>query len=157
MSRRDSKYRSISVKEVQIIPEAVADSRFNRHTIQGLLDQCPKWIYQAGLIINSCDKALSKLKQELKVDMAKYQLEASAKKDVKGFSSDSDRKAYVDTQESVKQLNDRIILAQGDLTMAKLQKEKFENYFTAVRKHASLLISEDELTRADKYQGKQEN
>lgn len=152
MAKRKTAYRTVSVRGVQIIPSAVAESAFDRPTLQGLLDQCPKWIYEAGHVQTKCDKALNELEDELKVAMAKHQLTASSNKDNSGLSNAEDRKAYVTTQKDVMDLSNQIILAKADLANSKLQKEKYENYFTAVRKHASLLISEDELTRADKYQ-----
>lgn len=147
---RRRRYSQMDLKSAPAIPQELVANQYDRHQIQGLLDALPNNIYNAGVKVRQAEDHLDKLTEELKVCKAKHQLEASAKAtpQTENLTAAEDRKAYVITQKDVQSLEGRIITAKGDMVIARLQEERLQNFFTSIRKHANLLISEDENTRA---------
>lgn len=117
--------------------------QFDNIQIRKLLAVLPDSIYKAGVLRDQAEEKLSRLKHDLKVERAKQRLVARAKKDL---TSNDDREAWVLTRDSVVKLENEIIVADGEYTAAGLKKERYENWFTSVRKIASMSVEEDRIT-----------
>jgi len=144
------RYRKMDLKAAPELPQELLARQYDRFQIQALLDALPNNIYNAGIQKQQITDKLERLKQALSVEKAKYQLEASAgaSEETQRLGAVDDRKAWVTSRPSVMKLENDIIKAKGDLAVASLQVERLQNFFTSIRKHANLIISQDELDRA---------
>lgn len=117
--------------------------------VRQLLAALPNSIWKAGKAVDNADTDLAKLKQQLKVELAKAHLTARTMDTLK---SNDDRKAWAVTRPEIIKLEEDIIAADGKLSGARLNFDRLENWFTAVRKIASMLIDiENRVDYTNKY------
>lgn len=122
---------------------------YDHEQVRQLLSTLPNNIWKAGRVRDEAEQKLAQLKQALKVELAKAHLVARAKKDL---SSNDDRKAWAITRPEVMELEEAIIMADGELAAAKLNYERLDNWFTATRKVASMLMDiEKQVENTTKY------
>lgn len=121
--------------------------------VRKLLAVLPDSIYKAGRLRDQAKVEYDKLKQQLKVETAKMHLVARANKDL---TSNDDRKAWVSTRPSIIALENKIIEADGKVTAAELSYERYDNWFTSVRKVATMLTEiEKMIDYTNKYRGQE--
>lgn len=138
--------------ELQAKLDVTGKCSYTIRQVAELLSRMPGTISHYGEIVSEKQIVLDQAKHNLKVVQAKFQLEASANKDCLGLSSVDDRKAWVAQCEEVKNAENDIILASGELRSAQIKLDRANNEFITVRKLSSIIEKRyDAQKNADKY------
>lgn len=114
------------------------------------LSSLPDDIANKRLKVQEVESQLSEAKHNLKVVKAEEHLKA--RNDPK-LTSNDDRKAYVDTNERVNEIEMKIITLDGKRAIAKIMEDRMIDWFNSLRKQSNLIIAiEDELRREARRQ-----
>lgn len=111
--------------------------------VKQLLAVLPNSMWKAGQARDQAEVKRDSLKHDLRVSLAKSHLLA---RNDPTLTSNDDRKAWAITQPEVMALETSIIEADGDLAAKRLNYDRLENWFTAVRKIASMMIDLDKAS-----------
>lgn len=135
-------------------PKSLDPSKFkfyDEKEIKRWLSALPWNIAESDKHRAKCQENLDVAKHDLKVLKAGKHLEARNNSD---YTSNDDRKAYVDQDSEVVAKEVEIIRLDGEQTVATIEFERLNNMFTAIRKLASMYVSSEENQRnAAKYGG----
>lgn len=112
----------------------------NEDQIRAYLTHLPTNILLADREVIKRQEKMDNLKHDLKVMKAKNHLEA---RNMSDLTSNDDRKAWVDTRQDVNEKEVEIILADGELTQAKIELEFRHNQFVSIRKLAQMYVEQE--------------